>query len=97
MPENLCGYWSAQTVDLAVGYLSKAGHLEFKKVLPPAVVPAAPVEDLGTLPDGSPRLPITLPCPSNATVAQARDYLARIRQQQQPKVRVVPGFKSALR
>jgi hypothetical protein len=75
-------------------------NLDWNKVKtkPAAVVaPAAPQETLGTLPDGSKQLPLSQPCPRSATVAQARDWLARVRAQQQPGLVIADGFKTALR
>ena len=88
LDERLRGKWTPVTVDLAVGYLAKEGRLEFRKQ--PATPPAAPkpAETLVTLSDGSRQLSLDQPCPRNATVAQAKDYLQRIRKQQQPNVTI---------
>jgi hypothetical protein len=40
LPENLRGRWTVQTVDLAVQYLGREGHLEFRK--PEPAQPVAP-------------------------------------------------------
>jgi hypothetical protein len=73
-------------------------NLQWGKVEQPkrVVTAPAPSEVLGTLSDGSRQLSLSAPVPRNATVTQAKDYLARIRQQQQPDVVVVDGFKSAI-
>jgi hypothetical protein len=97
LPENFRGRWTVQIIDLAVKFLTHEGVLEFgKKEVAPVATPA-PAETLGTLPDGSRQLPLALPCPTSATLAQAKDYLARVRGQQQPGVIHVEGFKAALR
>jgi hypothetical protein len=98
LDERLRGKWTPISVDLAVRYLAKDGKLEFRRKATPAqpAAPAEPQEVLGKLPDGSTQLSLSKPCPHNATVEQAKDYLRRVRKQQQPQAVVVDGFKSAL-
>ena len=93
----LRGYWSVATVDEAVRYLTRHGKLTFQKNAPVAVVPAAPTETLVRLSDGSMQLPLDKPIPKSASVEQCRDFLARVRAEQQPEVVRVKGFKTALR
>jgi hypothetical protein len=89
------GIFCAASVRAAVE--NERVNLNWAKVEPKPVVTApAPSEVLGTLSDGSRQLSLSAPVPRNATVAQAKDYLARIRHQQQPDVVVVDGFKSAM-
>ena len=79
---------------------AERSNLSWGKVEAPAPVvtaPAAPVETLGTLPDGSRQLSLTAPVPRSATVAQAKDWLARTRAAQDPNLVRVDGFKTALR
>ena len=91
------GIFCAATVKAAVE--GCRANLDWVKVVAAVAPTPTPTETetLVTLSDGSRQLSIQRPCPPNATVVQAKDYLARLRKQQQPNVPVVPGFKSALR
>ena len=79
---------------------AESSNYQWGKVEAPAPVvtaPAAPVETLGAFPDGSRQLSLTAPVPRSATVAQAKDWLARTRAAQDPNLVRVDGFKTALR
>jgi hypothetical protein len=75
----LRGQWRVETVNEAVRYLTRHGKLTYQKT-PVVTAPAEPTEVLVTLSDGSKQLPLDKPVPRSATVAQAKDYLARARE-----------------
>jgi hypothetical protein len=79
LPEQLRGKWTIQTVDLAIGYLSREGKLEFKKQ-PVAVAPAASVvQSEVILSDGSAQLPLGTIPNGRHSVVQLRDLDQRER------------------
>jgi hypothetical protein len=96
---NCEGYVSQDMIDTAVVCLGARGKnvLIFDPVAPPtsSTSPASPqsAEALITLEDGSKQLPLDKPFPKNATKAQAKDYLARVRTAN-PYIRNVGSFGS---
>jgi hypothetical protein len=93
--KNVNGTFAKGSVIEAVE--NQRARLRWRKVEAKPATPATQqVEQLAILPDGSRQLSLSLPCPSSATLAQAKDYLARVRKLQQPDVVVVDGYKSAI-
>jgi len=78
LDKNVRGYASGAGVDAAVANLRTVLEWDTpKKVIAPA--PAQSDEVLGTLPSGEKQLSITRSPPSNASAAQAKDWLRRYR------------------
>lgn len=82
LDKNARGYISASGVDAAVAVLRSQLQWESPKpVTPVAPVAPEPIDEvLQTLSNGEKQLSITRPIPSNASAAQAKDYLARFRE-----------------
>ena len=77
--KNCNSIFDAVTVRAAVEMCR--ANLVWRKIAPPTPPqPAQPVEVLVKLSDGSTQLPLDKPVPRNATVEQAKDYLARVRE-----------------
>lgn len=72
------GYWSQQIADAGVSTLRRQLHWESPKKVVAPPPPAEPAEVLGTLPNGEPMLSLLHPPDKHASVAQLKDYLARL-------------------
>jgi hypothetical protein len=77
LPEKLRGRWTVQTVEVAVGYLTQEGQLEYKK--PEPVAAPTPATPTVTLSDGTPQLQLGTTPARHHSILQLRDLDQRER------------------